>query len=199
MTKAAITKLEYRDGGLWMQLDSRAAARRIAFELVPEMQSGKQQFDVEIKRHRERRSLDANAYCWVLLDKLAAVLHIPKLDIYRDLIQNIGGNSEIIPIRREVVETFCQAWEHNGSGWITVRTGTSKLKGYENIIVYYGSSVYDTAQMSRLIDLLVQECKEQGIETLPPDKLAVMQEEWNAQTNKGSQHTGERKTSGMEA
>lgn len=198
MQKQQIKQVEYRDGGLWIQLDSRAAARRIAFELAPEMQSGKQ-FDMEIKRHRERRSLDANAYCWVLLDKLAAVLRVPKTEIYRDLIQNIGGNSEIIPIRQEAVETFCQAWERNGCGWITVRTGTSKLKGYENIIVYYGSSVYDTAQMSRLIDLLVQECREQGIETLPPDKLAMMQEEWNAQTNKGSQHTGERKTSGMEA
>ena len=31
---------------------------------------------------------------------------------------------------------------------------------------------------NRLIDLIVQDCREQGIETMPPDKLAGMMEEW---------------------
>ena len=54
----------------------------------------------------------------------------------------------------------------------------SKLPGCTNVVLYYGSSTYDTAQMSRLIDMAVQACVEQGIETLPPEKLAGMMEEW---------------------
>ena len=53
-------------------------------------------YTVEIKEKREKRSREANSYAWVLLDKLGAKMHIPKEDIYRELIKNIGGNSEIV-------------------------------------------------------------------------------------------------------
>ena len=75
------------------------------------------------------------------------------------------------------VDKLRSGWEHNGLGWLT-DTMPSKLPGCTNVVLYYGSSTYDTAQMSRLIDLIVQDCREQGIETLPPDKLAGMMEEW---------------------
>ena len=35
----------------------------------------------EIKEYRQKRSLDSNAYCWVLLGKLQDKLHIPKEEI----------------------------------------------------------------------------------------------------------------------
>ena len=44
---------------------------------------------------------------------------------------------------------------------------------------YYGSSTYDTRQMSQLIDNLVQDCKALDIETLTPEKLSLLMEEWN--------------------
>ena len=47
-----------------------------------------------------------------------------------------------------------------------------------NVTLYYGSSTYDTKQMSRLIDNIVQDCQAVGIETLTPDKLALLLEEW---------------------
>ena len=46
------------------------------------------------------------------------------------------------------------------------------------MISYYGSSEYDTAQMSRLIELIIAECREQGIETKTPAELAALMEEW---------------------
>ena len=55
-----------------------------------------QVYDVEIKEHREKRSLDANAYFWVLVDRLAEKLRIPKTDIYRRYIREIGGNNETV-------------------------------------------------------------------------------------------------------
>lgn len=137
-------------------------------------------YDLEVKEHRKKRSLDANAYCWVLINKLADVMRIPPTEVYRQAIQDISGNSEIIPIKEEAVEQFKQAWSHNGLGWLCRDMGKSKISGYRNLMVYYGSSVYDTKQMSELIDHLVQDCKALEIETLTPDKLSMLMEEWDA-------------------
>ena len=75
------------------------------------------------------------------------------------------------------MDKLVDGWRHNGIGWQT-ETIPSKIKGCVNVVLYYGSSTYDTAQMSLLIDMVVQDCKDQNIETLPPDKLAGMMEEW---------------------
>ena len=136
-------------------------------------------YDLEVKEHRRKRSLDANAYAWVLINKLAEVMRIPPVDVYRQAIQDISGNSEIIPIKDDAVEQFMQAWQRNGIGWLCRDMGKSKLQGYRNLMVYYGSSVYNTKQMSDLIDYLIQDCKALDIETLPPIKLALLMEEWS--------------------
>lgn len=147
-------------------------ARRILDTLTP----GKT-YDVDIKEHRERRSLNANAYAWILMDRLAAHMGIPKTTVYRAYVREIGGNCETVCVKDEAVEKLRSGWEHNGIGWQT-DTFKSKLPGCTNVILYYGSSTYDTAQMSRLIDLIVQDCREQGIETLTPQQLDAMKERW---------------------
>lgn len=80
----------------------------------------------EVKEHKERRSLDSNAYAWVLLGKLQDKLGIEKEIIYKDLIRNIGSY-EVIPVKNEAVARFRQAWSKNGIGWIT-ETTKSKLE-----------------------------------------------------------------------
>ena len=99
-----------------------------------------------------------------------------KEEIYRDAIKNIGVY-EVIPIKNEAVDRFIEAWKHNGIGWIC-ETTPSKLEGFTNIIAYYGSSTYNTNEMSRLIDLIVQECKQLDIETMTPQQLSLLKEEW---------------------
>lgn len=136
-------------------------------------------YDLTVKEHQKKRSLDANAYAWVLINKLADVMRIPPNEVYRQAIQDISGNSEVIPIKNDAVEQFKQAWSHNGIGWLCRDMGKSKIPGYRNLMVYYGSSVYNTTQMSDLIDHIIQDCKALDIETLPPDKLALLMEEWN--------------------
>ena len=133
-------------------------------------------YQIDIKDYKEKRSLDANAYAWVLLGKLQDKLNIPKEYIYRDLIKNIGSYT-IVPIKKEAVNKFCESWNRNGLGWIT-ETMISKLDGFTNVIAYYGSSSYNTSEMSRLIDLIIQECKQQNIETLTPKELSVLKENW---------------------
>ena len=135
-------------------------------------------YNLVVKEHQKKRSLDANAYAWVLINKLAEVMRIPPAEVYRQAIQDISGNSEIIPIKDEAVEQFKTAWSHNGIGWICRDMGKSKLPGYRNLMVYYGSSVYNSKQMSDLIDALVQDCKALDIETMTPEKLALLMDEW---------------------
>ncbi len=136
----------------------------------------------EVKEVKKRRSLDSNAYAWVLLGKLQDKLHISKEDIYKSLIKEIGSY-EVIPVKDEAVERFRQAWSKNGLGWIT-ETTKSKLEGFTNIIAYYGSSSYNTSEMSRLINLIVQECKQQDIETMTPNELKSLLESWDKHEQK---------------
>lgn len=131
----------------------------------------------KIDKYREKRSLDANAYCFVLIGKLAEKLNIPKEEIYRAMVKEIGGNYEVVCIQDDALKKLCEVWEHNGLGWQT-DTFPSKIDGCTNVILYYGSSAYDTAQMSRLINLIVEECKAQGIDTRTPSEIAEMLSLW---------------------
>lgn len=166
-------------------IDFRTGKPQITFEvnerndfglLVDELKD-KDKLSIEVKPFRARRSLDANAYCWVLIDKIAERLRLSKEAVYREYIRNIGGNSETVCVKENAVDRLCEGWRNNGIGWQT-ETFPSKLKGCINVILYYGSSVYDTAQMSRLLDMIVSDCKESGIPTETPDQIAEMKARW---------------------
>lgn len=160
------------DGGVWLCLKVAESAPARAFVME---HSGL--YECEIKKHREKRSLDANAYLWVLLDKLAQATRIPKTEIYRKAIKEIGGVSDTVCVQQKAVDRLVSGWECNGIGWFCERS-ESRLNGCVNVTLYYGSSVYDVHQMSRLIDYVVQDCKALGIETLTEDKLSAMKETW---------------------
>jgi len=134
-------------------------------------------YDVSITPKKRRRSLDANAYFWVLCDKLAEITSQTKEQVYREQIKNVGGNSDVVCVKTDAVTSLIKGWQHNGLGWIT-ETSKSKIKGCTNVILYYGSSAYDTNQMARLIDNIVQDCKAVGIETATPDEIARLKAEW---------------------
>lgn len=127
----------------------------------------------EIKKASGRRSRDANAFAWVLIDKIAEKTRIAKADIYRQAIREIGGVSEMVCVQDKAVERLCEGWRKIGLGW-QAETMPSKLPGCTNVILYYGSSTYDTAQMSRLLDLLIQEAEQQGIPTLRDEADALL-------------------------
>lgn len=133
---------------------------------------------IKISKFTRKRSLDANAYFWVLCGKLAKKTMQDKNDVYKHLIKGIGGNYEVLPIRKDAVEKFKENWSTGRIGWFCEEIGNSKLEGYVNLIAYYGSSVYDSAQMSRLIDNVILACKEQGIQTETPEEIARMKALW---------------------
>lgn len=133
---------------------------------------------VKIAKATKKRSLDANAYAWVLISRIAERLNVPKTDIYRSAIKEIGGNSDTVCVQDKAVQSLCDGWAHNGIGWQT-DTMPSKIDGCTNVILYYGSSTYDTAQMSRLINLIVEECRLQGIETRSDEDINSLLGEWS--------------------
>lgn len=135
--------------------------------------------DYDIVLRKNKRSLDANAYCWTLIDKLAEKTCLKKSEVYRNAIKEVGGASDTICMKDEAVDTFCKAWEGHGMGWQT-DTYPSKLPGCTNVVAYYGSSCYTTAQMSRLIDSIIEDCRSLGIETLPPERLSALLSAWDA-------------------
>lgn len=135
------------------------------------------EYKLEVKEYRQKRSLNANSYAWTLLDKLAEKLHMAKTDIYRSYIKEIGGNNYLVCSINEAVSDLCRDWESKGIGWLT-ELEESKLDGCTNVRLYYGSSQYDTAQMSRLIELIVQDCESNGIITYNQDELDKLCQEW---------------------
>lgn len=158
----------YTDGGLVLKT-SDPAARRIAYGFKPG--------EYELVKTKKRRSLDANAYAWVLIDKIAAAVRLPKEEVYRNAIKGIGGNSDTVCVKDEALDKLRQGWGKNGVGWQT-ETMPSKISGCTNVILYYGSSAYDVRQMSILIDRLIEDAKALDIETMPPDRLEALLNEW---------------------
>lgn len=126
--------------------------------------------EVTIKKFRKRRSLDANAYAWVLIDKIAAKRNMSKTDVYRHAIREIGGVSDVVCIQNRAAEKLKELWRRNGIGW-QVEEMESKIPGCVNLVLYKGSSVYDTKQMTALIDSLVQDAQSIGIETRSPEEI----------------------------
>lgn len=161
---------------LTITLESRGIDTTAVMELF-----GIDQLDVEIKKQRRKRSLDANAYYWVLASKLAGVLHISNEELHNILLSKYGvfevaeGKTYkvVIPDTEEAYRKVMDSPFYHLKPTSDVRMGTDGVM-YRTYLMLRGSSTYNTAEMSRLIDGLVSDCKELGIETLPPEELERM-------------------------
>ena len=174
---------------MYMSAESGAVTLHIDFDPVylTEVHNLVRDFDgadeVEIKKRRKRRSLDQNAYMWELIGKIAEIHRIGVLEVYRAILKDYGV-FEIIPVRAENIDRWVDTWKQQGSGWICEDLGECRnFKGYHNIKTYYGTSVYDTKEMTRMIEGVQQECRALGIETLTPEELVRMGEQENEQCN----------------
>ena len=130
------------------------------------------------KKINYRRSKSANAYFWVLCGKLAAKTKQDKIAIYKEFVRNIGNNFDIYAIENEKVNEFIHLWGGGHLGWTCDILGESDEPGRTDIVAYYGSSTYNSAQMAALIDAAIFECQEQEIETLPPEKIEQLKKSW---------------------
>ena len=137
--------------------------------------------DVTLEKHKEKRSLNANAYFHKLVSEIAKVLHAGNTEIKNRLIREYGAFEYIddqIPTFRLKAE-YEQAMLNREE--IHVKPISREFAdGCEWVRFAFmrGSHTYSTAEMARLIDGTVQEAKDLGIETLTPDELERMKQLW---------------------
>ena len=125
-----------------------------------------------IKENRKKRSLNANAYFWVLLNDLAIKLNTTRDELYKHYVREYGVSQMVLVSGKDKAEAkkeFIDRWakSHDSSGWFAEDFGNA-------IMVYFGTSTYDSKEMSRIINAVVEDCKASGINTLTPDEIAHM-------------------------
>lgn len=162
-----------RDGKtlITLEFNDKTSALAMADELY-----AADKLTVKIDKFKKKRSLDMNAYCWVLIGKIAQKMNVPKDEVYREYIRGIGSY-EIVCVKSEAAESLQSGWSRNGLGWIT-DTVPSKLPGCTNVLLYYGSSSYDVAQMAALIENIVHDCNALGIETKSQEEIISLLNSW---------------------
>ena len=126
--------------------------------------------NAEFKLWRPKRSGAANRYLWVLVDKIARETHLTKNEVYRNEIKEIGGVSDVLRMTLNAVDRFCVQWASQGLGWQTEVIPIDDDSC--NVIAYYGSSTFTTDQMTQLIENLIWEAQQLGIDYETPDAQA---------------------------
>lgn len=136
--------------------------------------------DIVARRHRERRSLNANSYFHVLCEKLAAKLGTTNTAMKNKMISEYGCTD--IELGKIILEDSVD-WMEIESLHLRPTAAVRTLNDGKLYRVYYvmrGSHTYNTAEMARLIDGAVQEAKEQGIETMTPEQIERMKALWKS-------------------
>ena len=111
------------------------------------------------------------------MELLADAIHSTKNDIYIQKVREIGPFKDFI-LTEDEAKTFRIAWERLGTGWPTEQVDYDRDGERLVIRAYYGSSTYNTKQMSRLIDSIVQDCKDAGIDVLSERERSLLIDEW---------------------
>ena len=117
----------------------------------------------EIEVKRKKRSNNANSYFWALLQQLCFELNLDVIQEYRKRIKELGI-FQTFELDTKNVPTFEFLWGDRGLAWFTEKV--EEIGNKTVINAYYGSSSFNSKQMSKLIDNLVQDCRSVGIQTL---------------------------------
>ena len=155
-------------GGEWLVSFTTQTDPRTLFDTL----KGKD-VDIDIKKHSEGRSRDANAKCWALCSDIGRAMNPPesKDEIYRKAIRAVGIYTEVILYLWDV-KTVKRRWQSHGVGWfvdIVDDAGT----GRKQVRLYYGSSTYTVDEMRKLIDWLIDQCEQMEI----PVRMSKKEEE----------------------
>ena len=124
-----------------------------------------------IEEYKEKRSHQANRFCWELCGKLAKVLKTSKEEVYFQELKKYG-QFDVVNLLAEVdPKRYFKYYE-------VLSEFTYFGVKRQEVAVYLGSSQYDTKEMSEFIDGIVSDCEELGISTLPPWEIERLKEMW---------------------
>lgn len=158
----------------------------------------------DLLEHKEKRSLNQNSYYWALVGKVSQKTRIPSAVIHNRNLRDLGlvlrVNDCLVPVylpdTDEAEETALNAETYHIKPTSQVKEGNCG-QVFRCYVMLRGSSSFSTEEMTALLDLMIQEAKAQGIETMTPDELEHMREvERNAQAHKSYIDNASGKTSG---
>lgn len=139
---------------------------------------------VNLKKFHPKRSLDANAYLWIILSKMAEKLMTSKEELYEFKLRQYGvpyedetGRHVVVAIRSDIPQ------KELPGHWLWLKD----TNGASNYMKIKGTSEYDSAEMARFIDMVVQDAKDLGIETLPSTELERMKNDWKTYCKKSGE------------
>lgn len=130
-------------------------------------------YAMEIKRKSKKRSLDANAFLWSVLADMADKLHTTKDELYLEMLSRYGVFTHVI-VKPSVVERVKHEWR-------TVRElGEVTVNGQTGIQLqcYFGSSTYNSKEFSVLLNGVLDEAREMGLEYISEADKNLMLQEW---------------------
>ena len=177
--ESAAAQIDYSTGDVVLSFRMPKESRSSVDEIL-QIKGG---LTVDVKKYRPQRSMDANAYMWVLCDKIAQAVKATKESVYREIIKRVGVFS-IIAAQEDKAEAVINGWEGRGIGWVAETMDGCKINGCVRIMLYYGSSTYNTDEFSRLLDEIISDAKDLGIETATPEEIALMKARWNDERQK---------------
>lgn len=143
-------------------------------ELIPKMLQLDETKEYEVKEYKHKRSLNANAYYWVLVNKIADALNQSKEFIHLCMLKQYGQRYVLCVPYDTPIENLVKYYERDG----VRKQGDRLFKTYN---VYLPSSEMNTYEMSKLIDGTVEEAQSMGIETMTPDEIAHLKSMWGVE------------------
>ena len=170
-----VPSISYNGDTVALTIELDSWYRQDVYEAVNAISTSDKPYIMTIEKQKRKRSLNANAYCWQLCQKIAEKVGTTKEVVYRKNIKEVGSFT-IMEMQSRAVPRFIEVWQANGIGWFAEPCGDNY--GFVTVIAYHGSSTYDTAEMARLIDALIDEAKSLGIETMPPDEIERLKTSW---------------------
>ena len=139
-------------------------------------------WDIKVEKHRNKRSLDANAYSWVLQTEIANVLRISKEEVHFDMLKNYGQRDFMSMLSSVDINNYYSYYEEMG-------TFTQNGKEFKSYMVYKGTHNYDSKEISIFIDGIVQEARQLDIETLEDREINELIKEMEANEQKSKKST----------
>nr|DAE21087.1 MAG TPA: NinB protein [Siphoviridae sp. ctRCE13] len=135
---------------------------------------------IEAKRYIKKRTTNANNYFWKLLQELCDLADIDTIEEYKRRVKKLGIFRRF-KIEKDNVNTFEKMWTAQGIAWFCEIADTTYIGDTEFKIInaYYGSSSFNSKQMARLIDGVIQDCKVYVIETKPQAEIDSLLKEWD--------------------
>lgn len=141
-----------------------------------------ERYTAEIKKFRKKRSRNANDLLWELCTQISerlawSKLYVSKEEVYRKHIKD-AGRCEFVAVPDRAVESLMEGWGKNGTGWFAEVVDFipgKEIDGCKKVCLYYGSSTYDTAEMSRLLGSVIQQATDMGIEVLSESDRALLE------------------------